>query len=76
MQRFWHKISPYWHIITSVIFAIFLLGTYWNRVDGYDDRIGSLEVVQTTQQKTLDRMDYNIQNIANKVGVRPLKKPE
>jgi hypothetical protein len=41
-----------------------------SKVSAFDARITAVE----GQKETIQRMDYNIQIIAKKVGVRPLKK--
>lgn len=39
-------------------------------------KIATIEQAQASQEKTLERMDYNIQIIGRKVGVQPLRRPE
>lgn len=74
VQRIWRQISPYWHIFTTIL-AAFIITLYWiHDVSGYGGRIAALEDTQTKQARTLTRMDYNIQIIARKIGVVPLRK--
>lgn len=74
MQRFWHKINPYWHIITGLAGFTVLAILWFGKVDAYGERIDTLETTQSKQQAIITRTDYNVQIIARKIGVRPLEK--
>lgn len=51
-------------------------GTLDKTVNDNSGKIKTLQDIQIVQEKTLDRMDYNVQIIAQKIGVKPLKRPE
>lgn len=81
VNRVWYWISPYWHIITTMVgFTVFAV-LWFGKVDAYDGRIidnatdiQTLKGAQAEQKVISTRMDYNIQIIARKIGVVPLKK--
>lgn len=86
MLRFWRKISPYWHICTTLIAFIVAAIIWVNQVQGYDARItDNANLIASTrtefsnemteQRAVIDRTDYNIQIIADKIGVKPLRRP-
>lgn len=87
MAKLWRKISPYWHICTTLV-GLIIYGILWvNQVQGYDARItdNTNQIAHTRtefrsemseQRAVIDRTDYNIQIIADKIGVKPLRKPQ
>lgn len=83
IERFWKNYSFYVHLAGWLVTLAFTGGVVWASVSGYDMRITAntsditdIAAKQESQQKTLDRMDYNVQIIAQKVGVKPLRKPD
>jgi hypothetical protein len=83
IEKLWKKYTFYFHLTGWLIAMGFTAGIVLARVDGYDSRIikNTLDIAiiagkQEGQQKTLERMDYNVQIIAQKIGVVPLRKPE
>lgn len=74
MNKLWQKYAPYWHICMAILFCVFWVITNWTKVDGYEGRISTLEIMKAKQEKKITRMDYNIQLISRAVGVKPLEK--
>lgn len=68
--------SDIFKTITAIIVILFC-GAYWVFTqNGLVPRVEALEAKQNNQKNILDRMDYNVQIIAQKIGVEPLKKPD
>jgi hypothetical protein len=78
MKMFGESLS----IKTLITWGIMIAGggaawaTLQHTVSEHTDKIASIEVNQNSQEKILDRMDYNVQIIARQVGVKPLKKAD
>lgn len=69
-------------IKTLITWSLIILGagaTYGTLNKTVSDDHDEIQILQKTEQshsETLNRVDYNIQIIAKKVGVTPLKKVE
>jgi len=68
-QKFWHKISLYWHICTAICWFAVLCAWWVQDVTGYGGRIQTLEEKQAMQEKKITRTDYNVQLIGRALKV-------
>jgi hypothetical protein len=76
VAKVWRKLSPYWHLIMALIGGFCFVILKYDQVDGYQGRIAALETSQVTLEKKVTRTDFNVQMIANRLGVKPLKEEE
>lgn len=74
MARFWRKISPYWHIFTTVIGLIVAAVLWVGQVQGSLAQTETNTARLDKQEKILIRLDYNVQQIADQVGARLVKR--
>ena len=75
VQRVWKSITLHWHIFFFIV-STFVAAVIWVKdVSSYGGRLSAVEQSQQSQDERLTRMDYNVQMIARKVGVKPLERP-
>lgn len=75
-HKIWRSISPYWHVLTFIASTIIACVIWVNDVSSYGGRILTLEEHRRRDNERLIRMDYNVQMIARKVGLKPLERPD
>lgn len=60
VDRWWHAIRPYWHILSFIVIVTTVVVTNWTKVSAYDGRITALEVGQATTQAEQNRQGQDI----------------
>ena len=76
MFKVWREISPYWHILTGLA-GLFVAAVLWvNDVSSLEPRLTAVERRAKQLEDAVTRIDYNTQQTAIKVGVRPLLPPK
>ena len=68
MQRIWHRISGYWHVITGLMVAIYIACNWIGDVSGYEVRIESLDAKVDRIDSTVTRLDQKIDDLWKDAG--------
>lgn len=67
MRKLWNSCVKNWQVTVSILGGLWYAVIWVGNVSGHEARI-------TTVEERITRIDYNVQNIANKMGVETLKR--
>lgn len=68
VDRWWHAIRPYWHILSFIIIVVTVVVTNWTKVSAYDGRITALENDQVTMRTQQVQQGQDIAVVKSQVS--------
>ena len=62
VNKWWHIIRPYWHVLSFVIIMTFLGTMNWAKVSAYDGRLVALELwrIDVSSKQAEDHQDIAV----------------
>ena len=77
VNKWWHWVRPYWHVLSFFIIITFIAATKWSTVQAYGDvlathekRISALEVWQASEAGSMSRVEQEVHDIHEQVVPR------